>query len=88
MQNLLQVLANVAALQSYNRKYSNLTVQQRPHPTEQVLRPAPTTSINRHATRSHRGGHHIGCASRWTAIAAGMNPGLADAAGRCATEGC
>ena len=44
-------------------------------------RPALTTDIDLYATRSHRGDHRIGCASRWTAIATGVNPGLADAAG-------
>jgi hypothetical protein len=36
-------------------KYSNLTVQQGPYTTEAGSRPAPTTGIDPHATRSHRG---------------------------------
>ena len=36
-------------------KYSNPAGQHRPHPAGASLRPAPTTEIDRHATRSHRG---------------------------------
>ena len=38
-------------------KYSNPAAQHPPYPTNQDLRAAPTTSIDRHATRSHRRGH-------------------------------
>ena len=36
--------------------YSNLSAQHRSHPTDGDLRVAPTTGIDFHATRSHRGG--------------------------------
>ena len=37
------------------RRYSNLTVQHRPHPTNTGLRPAPTASIDRRATSAASG---------------------------------
>ena len=38
-------------------EYSNLSARHRPHATKAGSRPAATTTIDRHATRSHRGGH-------------------------------
>ena len=38
-------------------KYSNSAARHRLHATGAGLRPAPTTGIDRHAPRSHRGGH-------------------------------
>ena len=40
-------------------KYSNPAARYRPYLTNQGLRAAPTTDIDRHATRSHRGGHPL-----------------------------
>lgn len=44
-------------------------VQHRPHATGTESRPAPMTSIDLHATRSHQGDHPVCYTSRWTLIA-------------------
>src|SRR5271166_5480942 len=55
-------------------KYSNLTVQHRPHATVTDPRPAPTTDIDVRATSSHRGtgcrDHQAGAVKRTANAAA------------------